>query len=262
VTNTPLPAALHERAADLYKLYLIIGGLPLAIEEYLQNGSLLPVADTQIKIVNDYLADMAKGASPAESAKMRAAYNSIPLQLAKEDKKFQYRLAQKGGTAAIFGPALNWLTGAGIVLKCGRITEGLMPLAVYGDPDSFKLYMADTGLLTMKSGISRQTVLGPREADNVFLSALNENYVAQALAAKQYGLYYWTSEGRAEVDFVLQQGYKIIAVELKTSLRGQSKSLAMFAQKYRPAYAIRISGKNFGIENNIKSLPYYAVFCI
>jgi len=260
--NEALPYALHEKALDLYKLYLIIGGMPRAVLTYIESGSLLTVPDVQNKIINDYIADMAKYASNAESVKIRSAYNSIPVQLAKENKKFQYKLAQRGGTATIFGSAIDWLNFAGVVLKCTRIEHGMEPISVYSDLASFKLYMSDTGLLTMKSGISQQTILSSGEVENTFLGAISENYVAQAFAAKNYNLYYWTTEGKAELDFVLQKEDEIISVEVKTGTRTKSKSLTMFVEKYKPAYSIRISSKNFGFENNIKSVPLYAVFCI
>lgn len=260
--NEALPSSLHEKALDLYRLYLIIGGMPRAVLTYVETGSLITVPDVQNNIINDYIADMAKYADNAESVKIRAAYNSIPVQLAKENKKFQYKLAQRGGSSAIFGPAIDWLHFAGVVLKCTRIEQGFMPISVYSDLASFKLYMSDVGLLTMKSGLSQQTVLSASTIDNTFLGAVSENYVAQVFAAKQYGLYYWTTEGKAELDFVLQKGDEIIPVEVKTGERTKSKSLAMFKEKYKPAYSIRISSKNFGFHDNIKSVPLYAVFCI
>ena len=236
--------------------------MPRAILTYAETGSLLTVPDVQNRIINDYIADMAKYASNTESVKIRAAFNSIPVQLAKENKKFQYKLAQRGASATIFGSAIDWLHFAGIVLKCQRIEQGMMPISVYSDLASFKLYMSDVGLLTMKSGFSQQTILSASPIDNTFFGAISENYVAQAFSAKQYGLYYWTTEGKAELDFVLQKGDIIIPVEVKTGTRTKSKSLSMFIDKYKPAYSIRISSKNFGYENNIKSVPLYAVFCI
>jgi hypothetical protein len=260
--NEALPYALHEKALDIYRQYLIIGGMPKAILEFLGTGSYLTVPDVQNKIINDYIADMSKYATNTESVKIRAAYDSLPVQLAKDNKKFQYKLAQKGGTATIFGTAIEWLLFAGIVLKCERIVQGFMPISVYRDLFAFKLYMSDVGLLTMKSGISHHMILSAGEVENSFIGAITENYVAQALACKQYGLLYWTSEGIAELDFVLQKGDEIIAVEVKTGRRVKSKSLNLFVTKYKPAYSIRISSKNFGFENNIKSVPLYAVFCI
>ena len=261
-TNLAVPIALHEKALELYKQYLIIGGMPRSVLEYVQTNSFLTVPDVQNKITSDYIADMAKYAGKTESVKIRAAYDSIPVQLAKENKKFQYKLAQKGGTAAIFGAAIEWLVFSGVVLKCERLEHAFMPVSVYRDLSGFKLYMSDIGLLTMKSGVSQNTILSSGLLENTFLGAITENYVAQAFTCKRYGLYYWTSEGTAELDFVLQKGNDIIAVEVKGGSHIKSKSLNMFVSKYKPAYSIRISQKNFGFENNIKSIPLYAVFCI
>lgn len=257
-----LPDALHKRALDLFKVYLITGGMPRAVLEYIETGSLLTVPNVQDKIISDYIADMAKYASNTESVKIRAAYNSIPVQLAKDNKKFQYKLAQKGGTATIFGSAIDWLSFAGVVQKCTRIEQGRMPIAVYSDLSAFKLYMSDVGLLTMKSGISQQTVLLAGEVENSFLGAVTENYVAQAFSANLHSLYYWTSGSSAEVDFVLQKGKDVIPVEVKTGVRTRSRSLTRFIQEYKPAYAIRVSSKNFGFDNGIQAVPLYAVFCV
>ena len=260
--NEALPDALHKKALELYKQYLIIGGMPRAVLEFLETRSLLTVPDVQNKIVNDYIADMAKYATNTESVKIRAAYNSIPVQLAKENKKFQYKLAQKGGTATIFGAAIDWLVFAGAVIKCEQLEQGFMPISVYRDLSSFKLYMSDVGLLTMKSGVSQQAILSAGEIENTFLGSITENYVAQALMNKRYGLYYWKNDGTAKLDFVLQKGDDIIAIEVKTGTHTKSKSLNLFVSIYNPAYSIRISSKNFGLGNNIKSVPLYAVFCI
>ena len=261
-TNEALPNALHERALDLYRTYLITGGMPQPVLDFSENGSLISMPDIQYKILNDYIADMAKYSTNEGSVKIRAAYDSLPAQLAKDNKKFQYKLAQRGGTATIFGAAIDWLYFAGIVLKCKRIEHGFMPISVYQDPASFKLYMSDVGLLTMKSGISQQVILAAGELENTFIGAITENYVAQTFAAKRYELYYWTTDGQAELEFILQKGNDIIPVEVKTGRRTKSKSLIIFTEKYKPAYSIRISAKNFGLENNIKSVPLYAAFCI
>ncbi|HNX78066.1 MAG TPA: ATP-binding protein, partial [Candidatus Rifleibacterium sp.] len=155
----PMPAPLHLKAIDYYRLYLVTGGMPAAINEFLATGKLITVPDVQNRILNDYLADMAKYASNSDSVKIRACYNSVPAQLAKENKKFQYKIVQRGGSATIFGASIEWLNFAGVVLKCQKIQHATEPVSVYADLSSFKLYMGDVGLLTMKSGISQQTVL-------------------------------------------------------------------------------------------------------
>lgn len=260
--NNPFPEAIHNQALELYKQYLITGGMPAVVREFLETQSLLSVTEIQARILNEYIADMAKYANTSTSVKIRACYNSIPAQLAKENSKFQYKLVQKGGTASIFGESIEWLNFAGIVLKCQKIDHGYMPIAVHTNLSDFKLYLSDIGMLTMKSGLPAQNILSPLDEEMSFLGALSENYVAQAFAAKEYPLYYWKNENTAELDFVLQIDGKVIPIEVKAGKRTKSVSLSIFQKKYNSPYAIRISKKNFGFENNIKSVPLYAVFCV
>lgn len=262
LSNEPLSLPLHERALELYRSYLVTGGMPACVTQYLETGSLIAVPERQNRILNDYIADMAKYATNTESVKIRSAFNSIPGQLAKDNRKFQYKMVQKGGTATIFGPSLEWLKFAGIVLSCTKTAQGFMPIAVHADFSSFKLYMGDVGLLTAKSGIPPQTILSPGSFENSFSGALAENYVAQSLAANGHPLYYWESKNSAEVDFVLQLGTDVIPLEVKAGIHTRSKSLQQFMQLYDPPYVIRISAKQTGFENRIKSVPLYAVFCI
>jgi len=257
-----MPEALHIQALELYKQYLIVGGMPAVIEEFIESRSLITSTEIQGRILNEYIADMAKYSSAVTSVKIRACYNSIPTQLAKENKKFQYKIVQKGGTATIFGESIEWLNSAGIVLKCQKIDHGFMPIAAYKDLSDFKLYMSDIGMLTMKSGMAQQTILSPVEEDNGFMGSMCENYVAQALYCNGFPLNFWKNENTAEVDFVLQIDGKVIPLEVKKGLRTKSVSMSMFMKKYNSPYSIRISRKNFGFENQIKSVPLYAVFCI
>ena len=259
-SNKPLNA--HSIAIDFYNKYLIAGGMPAAVKEFINTNSFVAVADIQNRILNEYIADMAKYADPSTSVKIRACYDSIPAQLAKENAKFQYKVVQRGGTATIFGEAIEWLNLANITLKSQRLEHGFIPINAYMDLINFKLYMGDIGLLTLRSQIPLQTILSPIEVDNTFLGAMTENYVAQCFKAKKYRLAYWQSEGKAEVDFVLQIDGKVVPIEVKKGRRIRSKSLGVFMEKYKSEYAIRISKKNFGFENNIKSVPLYAVFCV
>jgi len=265
-TSTALHPSLHKRASELYKIYLIVGGMPASILEYTNTDSLVTVPGVQNKIINDYIADMAKYASAGETIKIRAAFNSVPAQLAKENRKFQYKVIQKGGSSTIFGEAIDWLETAKVVNKCYNLTTPEIPLNVYKDFTNFKLYMSDTGLLTMTSRTPQEIILNLGEADNRFLGAIAENYVAQHFAAREKSLFYWKSDskngGQAEIDFVLQDGANVIPVEVKAGERVVSRSLSVFKTKYDPPYSIRISGRNFGFENEIKSVPLYAAFCI
>nr|WP_325221108.1 ATP-binding protein [uncultured Oscillibacter sp.] len=259
-TMEPLPDALHQEAIELYREYLLIGGMPACINAFLNSGSFLDVPLVQNEILDNYIADMAKYASNTDSVKIRACYNSIPAQLAKDNKKFQYKVVQKGGSAALFGASIEWLNLAGVVLKCQRINQAYEPIAVYADLSAFKLYMGDVGLLTMKSGISQQTVLSGE--GNIFMGAITENYVAQQLAAKGYDLYYWESSNTAELDFVLQKDNQIVGIEVKKGEHVRSRSLSVFANSYKPSYSVRLSLKNFGEKDRLKAIPLYAVFCI
>ena len=262
VNNEAMPEALHNVALELYQKYFIVGGMPAAVKSFIKTDSYLKVQVIQNDILNEYIADMAKYADTATSVKIRACYDSIPAQLAKENTKFQYKVVQRGGTATIFGEAIEWLNLANITLKCQRLEHGFIPINAYMDLINFKLYMGDIGILTLRSEIPLQTILSTIETDNTFLGAMTENYVAQCFKTKNYRLAYWQSEGKAEVDFVLQLDGKVVPIEVKKGRRNRAKSLGVFMEKYKSEYAIRISKKNFGFENNIKSVPLYAVFCI
>jgi len=253
---------IHSLVIELYNQYLITGGMPAAVREFTNTGSFVAVADIQNRILNEYIADMAKYAEPATAIKIRACYESIPAQLAKENRKFQYSVVQKGGSVTIFGEAIDWLKYAGVVLKCQKITKGVMPIKVYTDLSDFKLYMSDVGMLVMQSGMAAQAILSPLETNSPFIGAIAENYVAQAFAANSIPLFYWKNDNTAEMDFVIQKGLDVIPVEVKSGLRVHSKSLGIFVEKYKCPYSIRISKKNFGFENGIKSVPLYAAFCI
>lgn len=260
--NEAMPEALHEVALDMYQKYFIVGGMPAAVVTFIETESFLKIQTIQNDILNEYIADMAKYANPRTSIKIRACYNSIPAQLAKENTKFQYKVVQRGGTATIFGEAIEWLILAGIALKCQRLEHGYIPVNAYVDLINFKLYMADIGILTLQSKIPLQTILSPIEVDNTFLGAMTENYIAQVFTTKGYDLMYWQSDGKAEVDFVLQIDDAVIPVEVKKGKRSRAKSVGIFVEKYKSPYSIRISKKNFGFENRIKSVPLYAAFCI
>ena len=256
----PLPEALHQEALQIYREYLLVGGMPACINAFCVRKSFLDVSNVQSGILDNYIADMAKYSSHSDSVKIRACYQSIPAQLAKENRKFQYKVVQKGGSAAIFGASIEWLNLAGVVLKCQRINQAYEPVSVYADLSAFKLYMGDVGLLVAKTGISGQTVLSGE--GNLFMGAVTENYVAQQLASKGYPLYYWESPGTAELDFVLQKENRIVGIEVKKGEHVRSRSLRMFVDLYHPAYSIRLSAKHFGEKDGLKSVPLYAIHCI
>jgi len=261
-SNQALVKILHEQALDIYRSYLCTGGMPASILEYIQTGDFIKICEIQNNLINAYIADMSKYTTAAESVKVRMAFDSLPVQLAKENKKFQYKVMKKGASAAHFGSAINWLYSSGIALKCRRIDQGWMPPSAHVDISAFKLYMADTGLLMAKSGTPHQSILLSSIEVNAFKGAVVENYVAQSLASNGYDLFYWESKSQAEVDFVIIRDSGVIPVEVKSANNTRSRSLSVYISKYKPKYSIRLSTKNFGFENNIKSVPLYAAYLI
>lgn len=261
-SNEAMPSSVHLMALDLYQKYLIVGGMPESVSKYVETHSFLECRTVQQSILNGYNADMAKYAKPATTVKIRACFNSIPAQLAKENRKFQYKLAMKGGTAKIFGEAIEWLILAGIVHKCKLISHGYIPISAQEDDSDFKVYMSDVGLLNTKAQMPAQMLLTSIETDNTFLGSVAENYVAQALSANGITLRYWKNNNTQEVEYIIQDGMHVIPVEVKKGRKVDAISLNNFKKTYKCPFAYRISGKNFGFANEIKSVPLYAVFCI
>lgn len=255
--------SLHSLANEYYRLYLAIGGMPRAILEYKEKQDMDFVAAILKDINNSYIADMAKYATSTETTKIMAVYNIISAQLAKENKKFQYKLIKSGARAYEYETAINWLNASGIINQCTKIKEGKLPLSAFIEPESFKIYMSDVGLLCNKFGIPTNIVIVENDNMNDFKGALAENYVCNSLVQCGLKPYYWESNGKAEVDFVVQdKDGNIIPIEVKSSIHTRSKSLNVFKSLYKIPYSIRISTKNFGFENDIKCIPLYSVFCL
>lgn len=259
---TPMPEAIHSELRLWWLRYLYVGGMPAAVRKYLDDRALVNVPEVQSLIINAYTADMSKYASGSESTKIRGAYLSLPAQLAKENRKFQYKLIRRGATAGLFGDSIAWLHMAGVVIQSDLVTEGELPLGAFRDVSAFKLYLSDVGLLCARANLVPENVLRD-ELSGVYKGALAENYVAQTLKAAGYELFYWTSDSPvAEVDFVIQKKGRVIPVEVKYDTNVRARSLKEFCGRYQPEYAIRISGKNFGEEDGIKAVPLYAAYCI
>ena len=257
--NKPLEQTLHDSLLTLYNAYLLVGGMPLAVYNYNKRDTILKYGDIQKTIIDTYTSDMAKYSDRTQSLKTIMTYDSIVPQLAKDNKKFQYKLIAKGARASLFGESIDWLVKAGIVLKCEKIKNGALPPNITKDLSAFKLYMGDIGLCCHKAGLtaSNMTVF-----DNSFMGGITENYVANTLVANDYDLSYWESDAKAEVDFIIVKAGRNIPLEVKSNTNTRSYSLNAYMKKYSPEYAIRISKKNFGFENNIKAVPLYAAYLI
>jgi predicted AAA+ superfamily ATPase len=260
--NKMLDGAFHERALDYYKEYLFVGGMPEAVEEYGKNQNPELVRIIQQTILESYHNDMGKYNKQTEIPKTRIVYKSISTQLAKENKKFQYKNVKQGGRASEFEGAIEWLCLSGIASQLYRIEQIMLPLNAYRSLSDFKFYMNDVGLCGASQDIHYEDILGENPLLDNFKGGLTENYVFNQLTANGFGLYYWTSGSQAEVDFISRIGNDIIPIEVKAKTNNRSRSLGSYIDKYRPEYSIRISAKNFGFENGIKSVPLYAVFCL
>jgi hypothetical protein len=259
----PMPSFAHEEALSLYKRYLCVGGMPESINNFIENDMDILKYDSKIisNIIEMYIADMNKYVkNNLETVKIEKVYKNIPAQLAKDKKTFKYNLIEKDARKRKYETPIEWLISSGMILYSNRLKKTEIPLKVYKDEEDFKLYLSDVGLLVSLSEIKYSDIV----LDKVFSfkGAITENYIAQEFISKDISLYYWTYGRDAEVDFIIYNDDGIIPVEVKSGDNVKSTSLNAYIRENKPKYAIRLSTKNFGFENNIKSIPLYAAFCI
>ena len=260
--DIPLPSALHEAALSYYRQYLIVGGMPDCVNNYLQTKDFILVRHTQQMLLASYLNEMSKYNSENEIKKTRLVYDNITVQLSKKNTRFQYKLIKKGARAAEFENAIEWLALSGIVTRIYRAEHPKKPLENYRDIDSFKIYVSDVGLLCAKKDIVAEDVLYLSDELEDFKGGMVENYVSCQLTANEYKSYYWMSNRGAEVDFIIQREGKIIPIEVKSADNTMAKSLGIYINMHKPEYAIKLSTKNFGYKDGKKTVPLYAAFCI
>lgn len=261
-TMEPMINSLHEKALKLYYDYICIGGMPVAVLEYIKKEkNILKFNDEIIEmIITSYMADMAKYTVNFESIRNAKIYNSIPAQLGKENKKFKYSLVEKSARAREYESSLDWLISSNMLIKCNSVKTPKSPLKAYVD-DNFKIYLSDMGLLRTLAKISINEIILNKNI--LYKGVLAENYVAEILYAKNREIFYWQiNSGMYEVDFLINMDGDIIPIEVKASDNTTSKSLNYYINRYKPKYSIRVSTKNFGFSNNIKSIPLYAVHLI
>lgn len=260
---TPMTNALHEKLLNLYRLYLCVGGMPQSVQNIVDvNQNIFDFDKTIVKnIIESYLNDMNQYIfNNTEKSRIEAIYKSIPSQLGNVSNKFQYSKINSNARSRDYETALQWLISSTMIYKCNLLKTIQIPPKAYADEEYFKLYISDVGLLTSLLEIQYNDIL----LDNKFLYKGNiaENYVAEQLVRNGVSLYYWKSNSDAEIDFILYNEDGLIPIEVKASDNITSKSLNSYIKKYNPKYSIRISSKNFGFENNIKSIPLYAAFLI
>ncbi|MCI6684343.1 MAG: ATP-binding protein, partial [Roseburia faecis] len=244
-TDTPMPAALHDAAMQLYRQYLVVGGMPECVMQFIQTKDYILVRNTQNTILASYLNDMSKYNNLSEIKKTRLAYDNITIQLSKKNTRFQYKLIKKGGRASEFENAIEWLCLSGIVSQVYKVEQIKKPLENYRDIDAFKVYVSDLGLLCAKKGLMANDILYMVKELDDFKGGMTENYVNVQLSINGYHMYYWKSARGAEIDFVIQREGKLIPIEVKSADNTRAKSLKVYMDTYEPDYAIKLSAKNF-----------------
>lgn len=261
-TNQPMPSALHNAAMQLYRQYLVVGGMPECVVQYAETKDYILVRHMQDTILTSYLNDMSKYNNLNGIKKTRLAYDNITVQLSKKNTRFQYKLLKKGARASEFENAIEWLCLSGITSQVYKVEQIKKPLENYRDIDAFKIYVSDLGLLCAKKDLVANDILYMVEDINDFKGGMTENYVNVQLTINGYNNYYWESARGAEIDFIIQRDGQIIPIEVKSADNTRAKSLKVYMDTYKPAYAIKLSSKNFGFEDGKKTVPLYAAFCI
>ena len=246
---------------DSLKRYYFVGGMPEAVLRYVQERDLGLVRSVQQQILNDYEQDFSKHAPNAVVPRIRMVLNSIPSQLAKENRKFIYGLLKEGARAKEYETAIMWLADCGLIHKVSRVSAPRLPLCAYEDLKAFKLYLLDVGLLSCMAGLRQQTILDGNNLFTEFKGALTEQYVLQQLKTIDgLGIYYYTNDrGGCEIDFVADTGREVIPVEVKAEENLKAKSLRVYCEKYSPSCAIRTSMSGYRRQGTLLNLPLYAI---
>lgn len=251
---------MMPKMVEMLRQYYYVGGMPGVVSQFVENSDLRQVRNLQKGILDAYARDISKHTTESESVRIRQVLDSLPAQLAKENKKFIYGAVRKGSRAKDFELAIQWLLDAGIIYKVNRIREPHLPLKFYEDFDAFKLFLLDCGLLAcMADAPADQMLIG----DNVFTEfkgAFTEQYVAQQLKALHLTPYYWSNNKTpAEIDFVVQDGSRVIPVEVKAEENVRSRSLAQFVKDNSGLKGLRISMKGYADQGWMENIPLVGI---
>ena len=248
------------------KNYYIVGGMPEAVKEFAESGDYAEVAKIQDEILSDYLDDFSKHAPISEIEKIRMIWDSIPKQLAKENNKFVFSHVKEGKRAHELEAALQWLKNSGLVHLVELVQNAELPLSSNADSTYFKVYMADSGLLCRRLGLSYKNILEENTALSTFKGAITENYVLQELIVQNKVPYFWRSGNTAELDFLFEEDGNVIPVEVKAATNTQAKSFKQFCKKYQNKTGFKLSLKNIAENDcegtNAVNLPLYLLWNI
>lgn len=251
-----LPDIILSKLELEYKRYLVCGGMPEAVTALLGNKGGQAVDETLQNILDMYTLDFSKYASSTEIPRINSLWASLPSQLAKENRKFLYRIIRSGARAREYEDALLWLEEAGLIYRIFNVSKPGLPLSAYQELSAFKVYACDCGLLRRLAKLSPEVILSGNTVYTEFKGALAENAILQSLVPQSDVMpYYWSSENRAEVDFLLQFPTEIVPVEVKADSRISGKSLSVYANKFAPDLKIRFSMNNLKINDGLLSCP-------
>lgn len=253
--------AFRQQYMDALRQYYFVGGMPEAVSSYVEEQDFNEVRAIQRRILEAYEHDFSKHVPAEIVPRLRMLWNSIPAQLAKENKKFIYGLVREGARAKDYETALMWLSDCGLVHRIGRVNAAGLPLKAYEDVKAFKLFVLDVGLLGCMTGLRQQTLLDGNDIFTEFKGALTEQYVCQQLITRsELGIYYYTNDrGSCEVDFVVDDGTRVIPLEVKATVNLRAKSLKTYCEKYQPDIAVRVSMSDYKKQEGLLNLPLYCL---
>ncbi len=259
--------AFEPRLTDYLKKYFIIGGMPAVVMGWLNNNDYNKVNQTQQELIAAYQKDFSKHAPKNMVEKIRYVWNSIPSQLAKENKKFIYGLVREGARAREYEDAIMWLSDAGEIIRTHNVSKPDIPISAYADLKAFKVFLLDVGLLRAMSKISPKVILDGSKIFEEFKGALTEQYVCQELQNFSEVLetnYYWSSSATSEVDFVISDGLDVYPLEAKARINMNAKSLKLYRDKYSPKWALRTSLLPYEKNESARTinLPLYMLFAL
>lgn len=249
--------AIHTKLIQQLKYYLFIGGMPEAINKYVETEDLSEVREVHNNIVRAYELDFVKHAPNSSITKITECFHSITSQLGKENKKFIYSVIRQGARARGYEDAIQWLEDAGLIHKIYNVNTPKLPLNAYENRNIFKAYFLDVGLLNTMANLPSKLILDENIVFQEFKGSLTENFIAQELAQQFNRLHYWTSHGKAEVDFILQNNEFIYPIEVKSGMSNRKKSLSLYRDKYQPRLLVRTSPQNLDKQKNFINLPLY-----
>lgn len=257
-----MPEIMREKYIDYLKKYMIVGGMPSIVKNWLDEKDFSEVVLRQRKLLTAYENDFSKHAPANIVPKIHHVWDSIPSQLARENKKFVYGLAREGARAREYEDALLWMRDSGLIRRIGRVSGGRMPLKAYEDLKAFKIYHLDIGLLCAMCEIEPAVILDADAVFKEFSGTLTEQFVIQELTSLQIApaIYYWSEGAASELDCIFSYKNMVIPVEAKAGLNVHAQSLKVFREKYAPEIAVRTSLKQFRINDKLLNLPLYELW--